>query len=116
MQKNQLFVALLLAIVLVVIPVTMKGQSKQQITRYGNISASWDSVSANGITIARIMQINDATTGADTLFFAVNNDTTAGSKIFPVLKGEVLSLPGLSPRFVRRKSSGSNIPGRLIMY
>lgn len=121
-RKNILFVLVAFLMAFCVLPSTCDAQARKHYTAFGNATGAWDSIAIpTSASITHLLVTNDATGGADSLFVAINNDTTRPSGnvmggMWPILKGEVWSEPGIIPRFIRTKSSGANIARRIIVY
>lgn len=105
---------IIIALSLMFLASTGTAQSFKLYSSCKTAGAAWDSLGftnrIQGFTVS-----SDAGNGNDTLFIAINNDTTRG-RIVPLFHGEVIKFNGLQARCIRTRSSGSGIVRRIIAY
>jgi len=75
-------------------------------------TTTWDSIAFGGIKTVSFEVTNDMTSGSDTLFIAIKNDT-ARANMFPLLKNESRKF-FVQTTFIRTKTSANTILRRII--
>jgi hypothetical protein len=110
-------IALVLA--LSILPVFALAQYTTMYVKYGIATTAKTTIGKSSaapyVKLRGFELYNDSTGTGDTLFVAFNADT-AWTRYFPILEGEVLTVPSVYVDYIRVWTSGRSIPYRARLH
>ena len=103
-----------LGVLMLLVTANMQAQGRTTYASSTNATSTWDSLGFD-TKVSNVIVSDDRSSGAETLYVALNNDTTSAHR-FPLKAGEVLTLEFVAPRWVRTRSSGASIHRRVLAW